>query len=153
MFCQTYKFVVLVCGILALAGLFDGLNASANDKKDDKDKSAPSGAWVRKEAELKIEFDDQGVMRICPHGDGKIIAIVCDAAVEKDGRIKVKVTGYEGDNAEKAQEKLQKHIPVGLEFSFKWAVKDKTAKLDDLIGEGDPIAHLKEHLEGDYEKK
>lgn len=153
MFCKTSKCVMMVCGVLALAGLAEGLSASAEGKKDDKNKAAPSGAWARKEGELKIEFDGQGVMKICPHGDSKVIAIVCDATVEKTGRIKVKVTGYEGENLEKAQEKLQKHIPVGLEFRFKWTVKDKTATLGDMKGEGDAIEHLKMHLEGDYEKK
>jgi hypothetical protein len=147
MFGRTHKCVVLVCGVLALAGLLDGPSASA----DDKGKPAPSGAWVRKEGELKIEFDGKGKMKICPHGDSEKIAIVCDYS-EKDGRINVKISGVEGSQ-EKAVEKVKEKLPAGLEFSFKWTVKDDTAKLDDLKGEGDTIDHLKEHLEGDYEQK
>ncbi len=150
MFCKTHKFVVLACGIVALAGLFDGLSASADDKKDDK--AAPSGTWVRKEGELKLEFDGKGELKIAPHGDSKKIAIVCDSTVEKAGRIKVKVTRAEG-SSEEAVNKVKEHVKSGLEFSFKWTVKGDTAKLDDLKGEGDVIEHLKSHLEGDYEKK
>jgi hypothetical protein len=148
---KTYKcVVVLACGIQAV--LLAGLSASADEKKDDKEKAAPSGAWVRKEGELKIEFDDKGALKIAPHGDSDKIAIVCDTTVEKDGRIKVKVTGIEGSQ-EKAVEKIKEKIAVGLEFNFKWTAKDDKARLDDLKGEGDVVEHLKSHLEGDYEQK
>jgi hypothetical protein len=150
MFCKTHKCIVLACGVLALAGLFDGLGASADDKKGDK--AAPSGTWVRKEGELKLEFDGKGELKIAPHGDSKTIAIVCDSTIEKDGRVKVKVTGAEG-SSEEAVNKVKEHVQAGLEFSFKWTVKGDTAKLDDLKGEGDAIEKLKSHLEGDYEKK
>ncbi|HZV07009.1 MAG TPA: hypothetical protein VE999_18145 [Gemmataceae bacterium] len=145
MFCKSHKCIVLVCGILSLAGF----SASAEDKKDDK--AAPSGTWVRKEGELKLEFDGKGELKIAPHGDSKTIAIVCDAT-KKDGRIKVKVTGAEG-SSEEAIKKVKEHLPAGTQFSFKWTVKGDSAKLDDIKGEGDIAEHLKSHLEGDYEKK
>jgi hypothetical protein len=146
MFCKSHKCIVLVCGVLSLAGF----SASAEDKKDDK--AAPSGTWVRKEGELKLEFDGKGELKIAPHGDSKTIAIVCDAATEKDGRIKVKVTGAEG-SSEEAVNKVKEHLPAGTQFSFKWTVKGDAAKLDEIKGEGEIVEHLKTHLEGDYEKK
>lgn len=152
MLCKTRECVVLVCGVLALAGLLDDYSASAGYKKDGKGKPAVSGAWVRKEGELKLEFDSKGAMKICPHGDGEKIAIVCDCTIAEGGRIKVKVSSVVGSR-EKAVEKVKEHLPAGLEFSFKWTVKDGTAKLDDLKGDGDVADHLKMHLEGDYEKK
>jgi hypothetical protein len=152
MFCKTRKCVVLACGLLALAGLIDGLSASADDKKDDKGKAVPAGAWVKKEGELKLEFDGKGELKIAPHGDSEKIAIVCDSKAEKGGRIKVKVTGATG-SVEEAVNKVKEHVQAGLEFSFKWTVKDNSAKLDDLKGEGDVLEQLKSHLEGDYEKK
>lgn len=146
---NSHKCVVLVGGILALAGFLDGFNASAEDKKDNK--AGPSGVWVRKEGELKIEFDGKGAMKIAPHGDSQKIAIVCEYTSAADRRIKVKVTGIEG-SMEKAVEKVKEQVAAGLEFSFQWTVKDDTAKLDDIKGEGDVVEHLKQHLEGDYEK-
>lgn len=148
MSCTRHKFAVLVCGVLALAV---GLSVRADDKKDDKDQSAASGTWVRKEGELKIEFDGKSAMKIHPHGDNKKIALVLEYTVEESKRIKVKLTGFEGE--EKIVDAIKEKIAVGVEFSFKWMVKDDTAKLDDLKGKGDAIEHLKNHLEGDYEKK
>jgi hypothetical protein len=143
---------VLAYGILALASGSDGIRAAPGDKKDSKEQSTQSAEWVRKEGELKIAFDGKGALKIAPHGDGKKLAIVCDYTVEVGQRIKVKVAVIEG-SMEKAVAKVKEKIPVGLEFSFKWAVKDDTAKFDDIKGEGDVVEHLKNHLEGDYEKK
>lgn len=146
---KTHKCIVLVYGVLALAGLFDGRSVWAEDKKDDK-KAALSGEWVRKEGEIKIEFDGEGVMKLFPHGGNKNIALVFDYKVEKDKRVKVKMTNIEGE--EKVIEQVKEHVPAGLEFSFKWTVKDKTATLDDIKGKEDVIGRL-EMLKGDYEKK
>ena len=151
-------------GVLAVVGVYLPCNgcpacilglieptASANETKDNKDKPALSGAWVRKGGELTIEFDGKGVMKVCPHGDNKKIAIVFDYTVEEGGRIKVKVADFEGE--EKRIEKAKERVPVGLAFSFKWTAKDDAAKLDDLKGKGDVVEHLKMHLEGEYEQK
>lgn len=153
---------VLGCGVLALAGLhlpgkvcpgarilaLAERTASANDNKDDKDKPALSGIWVRQGGELKIEFCDKDVLKIDPHGNGEIL-IVCKYSVEKEGRIKVKIDELEGK--EEVKEKVKDKVPLGLEFSFKWKVKDEKATLDDLKGEGDTIEMLKSHLEGEYD--
>jgi hypothetical protein len=138
----TYA-AVLACGLLALACL----SASADDKKGDK--PAPSGAWGKKDGELRIEFADKGVMKVLPHGDSAVLAIVCGYTVEKDGRVKAEVTGFEGKDEAKKQ--VQEHLPVGFKFSFAWKVNGDAARLDDVTG--DDVAMLKSHLEGDFEKK
>ena len=78
-----------------------------------------------------------------------MIAVVCEYTVEKEGLVKAKITDFEGK--EEAKKMVKEKLPVGTEFSFKWKVKDDTAKLDDL--KGDKIEDLKSHLEGDYKKK
>jgi hypothetical protein len=141
---KTRKYpVVLACGLLGLASLA----ATAGDKKGDK--PALSGTWVKKDGEPKIEFADKGVLKIAPHGDSAVIAIVCDYTVEKEGLVKAKVTEFEGK--EKAKKHVAEKLPVGTEFSFKWKVKDGTAKLDDLKCE--KVEQLKSHLEGEYFQK
>jgi hypothetical protein len=134
---------VLACAVLALAEL----PAVADDKKDDKGKSAPSGVWVLKGGELRIEFSDKGVMKVSPHGKDEVIVVVCKYTVEKDGRVKATITELDGKEKAKAAEL----IPVGLEFNFKWQAKEGTATLDDLKGE--KVDALKSHLEGKYEQK
>jgi hypothetical protein len=136
--------VVLACTAFILAGL----SASADDKKD-KDKPALSGIWTLKEGEAKIEFSDKNVVKISPHGDNNLIAIVGEYTVEKKELVKVKITGFEGK--EEAKEKVKLLLPVGTEFSFKWQVKDETAKLVDL--KCDQAEQLKSHLEGEYSQK
>ncbi len=143
--CKTHKCVVLMYGVLALAGIFAGRSVGADDKK-----AALSGEWVRKEGELKIEFVGEGVMKVFPHGADNKLAIVFDYTVEKDKRVKVKVTDIEGD--EKQIEKVKEHVPVGFELNFKWTVKDKTATLGEIKGKDEDLGHWKT-LEGEYEKK
>jgi hypothetical protein len=133
----------LACGLLALAGL----SASAGDKKDDKDKPAPAGVWVLKEGEARIEFSDKDVLKISPHGKDEVILVLCQYAVEKEGRVKAKVTGLEGE----AKEKVKELLPVGFEFSFTWNVKDDSATLDDV--KGDNVEAWRSHLEGKYDRK
>jgi hypothetical protein len=122
------------------------LPASADDKKD---KSALSGVWELKGGEAKIEFSDKNLVKISPHGDSKVIAVICEYTVEKEGLVKAKITDFEGKDDAKA--KVKELLPVGTEFSFKWKVTDSTAKLDDL--KGDKVEPLKSHLEGDYSQK
>jgi hypothetical protein len=138
------------CGMLLVFCVFilAGLAALAADKKD-KDKSALSGIWELKGGETKLEFTGKNVVKIAPHGDSAIIAIVCEYSVEKDGLIKAKITEFEGKD--EAKEAVKGILPVGTEFSFKWKVKDDTAKLADVKGE--KVDQLKSHLEGDYDKK
>jgi hypothetical protein len=134
--------VVLACSVLILAGL----SASADDKKD---KPALSGVWVLKGGEAKIEFADKNVVKIIPHGDSKVIAVICEYSLEKEGLVKAKITDFEGQD--EAKNTVKEKAPVGTKFTFKWKVKDDTAKLDDL--KGDEIEHFKAHLEGEYSLK
>ena len=132
---------VLVSVALALAAR----SAPAEDKKDAK--SIPAGVWAKKDAELKIEFADKGVLKISPHGKDEFILILCKYTIEKDGLIKVKITDLEGEAKEKVKEKL----PVGLTFSFKWKAKKDAATLEDVTGENTEV--FKSHMEGEFEKK
>jgi hypothetical protein len=89
------------------------------------------------------------VVKISPHGDSNVIAVICEYTVDKEGLVKAKITDFEGKD--KLKEMVKEMLPVGTEFSFKWKVKDDTAKLDDL--KGDKVEHLKSHLEGEYGQK
>ena len=97
---------------------------SADDKKDDK--PALTGKWERKEGELKLEFADKTVLKISPHGKDEIILFLCEYTTEKDGLVKVKITGFEGKP--EAKDKAKERLPVGTEFSFKWKVKGDAAR-------------------------
>ncbi len=135
---HTYA-VVLACGIVTLASL----TASADDKK------ALTGTWAKKDAEVKIEFVDKETLKIAPHGDAAIFSIECSYTIDKDGIVKAKITGIEGK--EEVKKKAKGSLPVGFKFSFKWKVKDGTAKLEEV--EGKDTERFKTHLEGDFEKK
>jgi RNA polymerase sigma factor (sigma-70 family) len=121
--------------------------ATADDKKGDR--PALSGTWGKKDGALKIEFADKGVMKIAPHGDSAVLAIVCDYTVEKEGLVKAKVTGSEGKG--EAKKHVEERLLVGLTFSFRWTVKADTARLDSLTG--DKVEVLKHLLNGDFEQK
>ena len=105
--------------------------------------------WVLKGGELKIEFADKNVLKISPHGDSKLIAVICKYTVENDGLVKAKITDFEGKD--EVKQKAKDNLPVGTAFRFKWAVTADTARLSDL--QGDKSEHLKAHLEGRYERK
>jgi hypothetical protein len=133
---------LLTCGVLVLVSL----TATAGDKKEAK--PGLSGTWAKKDGQLKIEFADKRVLKIAPHGDPALIAIVCDYTVNKEGIIKAKITGFEGK--EKAQKQIAERVPAGLKFSFRWMVQGGTARLDELTG--DKTETLKAHMEGEFEK-
>jgi hypothetical protein len=130
---------LLALGVLALA--------SAGSANEDKDKPSLSGTWVLKKGELKIEFSDKDVMKIYPHGENKMIVVVCEYTLDKKGQVNAKVTELEGE----AKDRVKEMVPVGLKFTFNWKVKDNTVTLDEL--KGDNVEALKSHLEGDYEQK
>jgi hypothetical protein len=136
--------VALACSVFVLTAP----SASADDKKD-KDQPALSGVWMLTGGETKIEFSDKNLVKISPHGDSKIIAVLCEYTLDKEGRVKAKITGFEGKD--EAKEKVKELLPAGTEFSFTWKIKDAAAKLDDL--KGDKIEPLKSHLEGEYNQK
>ncbi len=134
--------VVLACSVFILASL----SASADDKKD---KPALSGVWELKGGETKIEFSDKNVLKIAPHGDSAVIAVICEYTVEKEGLVKAKITDIGGKD--EAKKMVKEMLPIGTEFSFKWKVTDDTAKLAEL--KGDKLELLKSHLEGEYRQK
>jgi hypothetical protein len=133
---------ILACSLFVMASL----SAAADDKKD---RPTLSGVWILKGGEPKIEFVDDKVVRISPHGDSAVIAVICEYTVDKAGRVKVKVTDFEGK--EEVKDKLKEKLPVGTAFSFNWKVRGDTAKLDDV--KGDETGLVKAHLEGEYQKK
>jgi RNA polymerase sigma factor (sigma-70 family) len=135
--------------------LFGWLAAGPKEKvsapADDKDKPELSGVWAQKDGEVRIEFSDKTVMSISPHGDKKVIVILCECAAEKDGLVKAKVTGFEGK--EEVKKAVMEKLPVGTTFSFKWVVKGDAATLEDVKGDKDKVELLKSRLEAEYTKK
>jgi hypothetical protein len=153
--------VALACSSLALFGMHQsgrccpgkGLlalccpSASADDRANSSDKPTLSGVWVLDGGEMKIDFARKDVMKLFPHGDNEVIVVVCEYTVEKDDLVKAKITELEGE----AKEKVEKMLPVGLEFSFKWTAKNGTGTLKDVKGED--VDLLKAHFEGEYGQK
>src|SRR5262249_7071169 len=115
------RVAVLACSVLTLACAA----VAADDKKDDKDKPALSGVWVKKDGVLKIEFADKDVMKIYPHGDNEVIVVVCKYTSDKSGLVKTEITELEGK--EEAKEKAKGVVPVGLKFNFQWKAEGDTA--------------------------
>jgi hypothetical protein len=147
---MTLKYgALLVCGTAALVGVSAG--AARPVAADDKDAPTLTGIWVKKDAELKIDFSTKGVMKVYPHGENEVLVVVCDYACDKDGLVKAKITGFEG-KAE-AKKMAAEKLPVGTEFRFKWKAKDDTATLADLKDDKDKVEILKNHLEGEYGQK
>jgi hypothetical protein len=151
---------VLGCGLLALVGVHHPGKAcpgarllalvcasSADAEKNNKDRATLSGVWVQDGGEMKIEFPGKDVMKLFPHGENKAAIIVCRYTVAKKGLVKVTITELEG----KAKQKLEKVLPVGLEFSFRWTVQDSSGTLDEVKGE--KVEPLKSHLEGKYRRQ
>ena len=122
--------------------------ASVEDKKEDKPK-APTGTWVKKDGEMKLEFADKTTLKISPHGKDDVILILCEYTVGKDDLVEVKVTGFEGNDG--AKKKLGMLLPEGTKFSFKWKAEKDSATLDDVKGK--EIEIFKSHLEGAFEEK
>lgn len=135
--------------VLGVLGLTATLIPFAPFAVADDKKTAPAGAWAKKEGQAHLEFADKGVLKVHPHGDKADLVIVCSFTTGKDGVVKVKVTDHEGDDKFKA--KLKEVVPVGTEFQFKWAATDDAATLEDV--DGKDADRLKSHLEGGYEKK
>jgi hypothetical protein len=129
--------VVVALGLVGMA--------AAQDKKDDKKTIA--GTWTREANGLDIEFAfAKDVLKITAmQGDNGVI-VTTKFTVEKDGVVKVKVTGVEEKGTFPAKP------PKDLEFSFKWTVKkDGGAALDDLKGDG--LDEAKGALEGEFKAK
>ena len=141
---------ILTCALVLAYGVLvsTSMPASGGDKKGDK--SALSGAWSQKGGELKIEFAEKGVLKIAPHGDSAVIAIVCKYTVEKPGRVNASITGFEG-NKEEAKKKIGEILPIGSKFSFTWTAKEGVARLEEVKGDNADL--LKNHLVGEFEQK
>jgi RNA polymerase sigma factor (sigma-70 family) len=117
------------------------------DKKQEAPKSL-TGTWVKKEGELKIEFAETE-MRVYPHGENKVIVVICSYTREKDALVKAKITGFDGN--EDAKKAIAEKIPVGTEFTFKWKANKDAATLEDVKCEKSEL--LKSHLEGEFGEK
>src|SRR5262249_40211603 len=74
--------VIVAWGVCALA------RRRATADKNKGNKPALSGAWGKKDGELKIEFLNKHVLKFVPLGDPAVIAIVCDYTVAKEGLVK-----------------------------------------------------------------
>src|SRR5262245_57575700 len=113
---------------------------------DDKDTPAPSGTWTREANGLDLKFVfEKETFKVSAFAGDNGVTVTCKYTVEKDGRVKAKITKVEEKGT------FQAKPPEGLEFSFKWKAKDKTANLDELKGDG--LEEAKPILEGDYQKK
>jgi hypothetical protein len=136
--------MALMSSLLILAG-----PSAAADGRNDKDRPALSGGWVLKGGETRLEFDGKKMMKIFPHGDNLVIAVICDYTADKDGSVKATISGFEGkDEVKKMVKEL---LPVGTQFRFRWKVTDDNARLDEV--KGDKAEHLQSHLEGEYSRK
>jgi hypothetical protein len=136
--------LVMASSILVLAGL-----AAFADDKNDKDRPVLSGVWTLKEGETKIEYSDKSIVKIFPHGDNRVIAVICEYTADKEGVVKAKITKFEGED--EAKKRVKEMLPIGTKFRFRWKVKDDSAKLVDV--QGDQADHLRAHLEGEYGRK
>jgi hypothetical protein len=136
--------VMLACSVLLLVRLAVGA-----DEGKAQAKPALTGVWVLKGGELKIEFADKNVVKIFPHGDNVELTVLCKYTLEKEGKVRIKITDFEGKD--EAKEAAKERLPVGTEFTFAWKAKDGTAKLSDV--KGDKVDLLKSHLEGEYNQK
>ncbi len=131
------------CGAVLFCGLLACLAVSA----EEKGKTIPAGTWTAKAGEVKVEFCDNQVLKLYPHGDPAIIAVVCSYTLDKDKRVDAKVTELSG----KAKDQVQSIVPIGSEFSFKWTVKDDVGTIGDVKGKSGDV--IKSHLEGEYTQK
>ena len=146
---STHRILALTYGIsLCAIAVQLSMTASAGDNKS-KDKPALSGVWELKGGEMRIEFADKDVMKLFPHGENGPIVIVCKCTPEKK-LVKAKVTEFEGKD--EVIKQVRELLPAGLEFTFKWQVKDAAATVSDVEGAKTPPI-LKSHMEGEYEKK
>jgi hypothetical protein len=130
----------LLAGAFALCVL--AASVSAEDKKE------PGVTIWEHEAnglDLRIEMGKGDTMKAAVFSGENGVIATCKIKKEKDGTIKATVTDVQEKGNFPAKPK------VGLEFSFKWKVKDDVATLSDLEGEG--LNDVKGTVEGEYKKK
>lgn len=133
----------LLVGAFALALIAGPGATAAQEKKDPKDKPP---VWERTAdgIDLEIQVGKNMLTLTAARGDDSV-KIICKTTTDKDGTIKATVT----DVVEKGS--FPAKPPKGFEFSLKWTVKDDTATLSDLKGEG--LDDARGVLEGEYKKK
>ena len=130
---------LLALGVLATA-------ASADDKKEDKEKPTFTGAWTREAGGIDITFEfvkgKKDVLKVLAMAGDNGAVVTCKYEAKGD-KVTLKITEVEEKGSFPAKP------PVGLELKFKWTVKGDTATLDELEGheEAKPV------LEGEYTKK
>ncbi|MBA4067216.1 MAG: hypothetical protein C0501_26620 [Isosphaera sp.] len=133
----------LFAGGFALA-VSAALAAAADDKTEPKEKPAVT-TWEREVSGIDLKFEvGKDTVKIFVFA-GENGAIVTSKTAEKDGVVKATVTAVEEKGNFPSKPK------VGLEWSFKWAVKGDTAVLSDLKGTG--LDEAKPILEGEYKQK
>ncbi|QEG30847.1 ECF RNA polymerase sigma-E factor [Gemmata obscuriglobus] len=142
-----HRFIEHVHDVLGI-GPGEQIAAAPGEGKKDE---TPAGVWVKKDGELKVEFSEKGVLSLSPHGENKVVVIVCEFGPGKDGLVKAKVTGFEG--IEEAKKKIMDRLPLGTEFTFVWKVNGGSATLGDVKSGKDTADVLKSHLEAEYTKK
>lgn len=137
-----FAFAVVAVGLASLAYADD----KKDEKKDEKKVAAPTGTWTRSAEGLEVSFAfKKETLTIGVAGGGNGITVKAKYTVEKDGSIKATITDVEekGDFPNKPAK--------GLEFTFKFEIDGKKAKLTDFKAEGAEAA--KPVVEGDYEAK
>ena len=134
-------FRLLTAGLaLALVALTGG-SVAAEDKKD-KDKAT---TWVREVGEITLTFEIGKDTAKYTVAFGENAAIVTAKITRDKDVIKSEVTDVE------TKGNFPNPPKKGDKVSFKWVVKDDTAKLSDL--EGDNADGAKDVVEGEYKKK
>jgi hypothetical protein len=133
-------------------GLVAALLVCSATRADDKVKSKLAGTWVREAEGFEVKFvfpkEKDGKpdeMKIVVANGGNGMTAKVKFSLDKDGVVKGTVTEVEekGDFPSKP--------PKGFEFSFKFTVDGKKAKLDEFKAENAEGA--KPIIEGDYELK
>jgi hypothetical protein len=113
----------------------------------DKDKPKLSGTWVREAEgfEVKFAFAKADELKVTIMSGGNGAVVTAKYAVDKDGAVKATVTEVE----EKGE--FPAKPPKGLEFSFKFKIDGKKAKLVEFAAEN--AENAKPVVEGEYTQK
>jgi hypothetical protein len=133
------------CAALAAAAVL-GLPATADDKKDDKDRPL-KGAWTKdvEGTELKFDFKTKDELIVTVTAGDNGCVLTCKYEADKDGKFKAKVT----ESKEKGE--FPAKPPVGYEFKATFKIDKDTAKLTDF--EAENADQVRAIVEGEYKKK
>lgn len=126
--------------VIAVAGF-----AVAEDKKAEK--PVLKGTWTKETNGIVVDvkFGKDGEVAFIASAGENGVTVNCKYTLEKDGTLKAKVTGTEekGSFPQKPKD--------GTEFSFKFKIDGKSAKLTDF--ESKEIGDAKDAIEGEYTSK